>query len=154
MRARRAASAGFENLPLLDDYRIKPRCCALPLRGPAAQRLDQAPVRLLRSEPEDGREPRGAAGAASEHAEAPGVALDLVEQQRRRQVLLDVQLADRAELQVPVGAAHLPELAQVADLLDPRTQVERVHAGHYRFNPFGGGLRLTIREAKQQRRFS
>jgi len=103
----------------------------LPLRGLPPQRLDQAAMRLLDRQAQDGREPGRARRAAGQHAEALRVALDLVEEQRRRQVLLDVQLADRAELEVPVGAAHVAQLAELLHFGEPGAQIERI-AGHRR----------------------
>src|SRR6185503_21314450 len=67
-----------------------------------------------------------AAGAAREDAEAFRIALDLVEQQGRRRFLLDVQFADRAQFQVPVGAAHVRHFAELAHLVEPGAQVQRV----------------------------
>jgi hypothetical protein len=52
------------------------------------------------------------------------VALDLVEEQRRRHILLHVQLADRAELEVPVGAADVLQLAKLLDFGEPGTEIE------------------------------
>ncbi|MNC84830.1 hypothetical protein D3C83_03980 [compost metagenome] len=83
-------------------------------------------MRLLDAEAQERGELAGAARAAGEDAKPLRVTLDLVEQQRRRRVLLDVQLADRAQLQVPVGAAHVLHLAELARLVEPGAQVERV----------------------------
>jgi hypothetical protein len=87
------------------------------LRGLAAQRLNQSIVSTLNRQTQDRREPRRAARAAGEHAKALRIALDLVEQQRRGHLLLDVELADGAELEVPVGAAHVCQLSKFLDLL-------------------------------------
>src|SRR5688572_24587552 len=83
---------------------------------------------LLHWQTQNRRKPRRTAGAAGEDAKALGVALDRVEQQRRRHVLLYVELADRAELQVPVRALHLPQLAQLVDFGQPGSQIEGVPA--------------------------
>ena len=76
-------------------------------------------MRALQRKAENRGQARGAAGAAGEHAEALRIALDAVEQQRRRVGLLDVQLADRAELEVPVGALDGAQLAQALDRAEP-----------------------------------
>ena len=60
------------------------------------------------------------------HTERLAAFSPAVEEQRRRQVLLDVHLADRAELEVPVGAAHFLQFAEPANLVQPGTQIERV----------------------------
>src|ERR1041384_3047203 len=111
----------------LRSRRRKLRRGALPPRGLAAERPHQSLVRALDRQAQERGQPGRARRAAGEHAKAFRVALDLVEEQRRRHVLLDVELADRAELEVPVGAADVPQLAELLDLGKPGAQIERIH---------------------------
>src|SRR6185503_20528361 len=118
----------FENRSGRNFYWIKTWSRRLPLRRLAAQRFDQALVRFLHRQAQDRGQARRAARAAGQHAKAPGMVLDAVEEQRGRQALLDVELADRAELEIPVGALDRPQLAQLVDRREPGSQVEGVPA--------------------------
>src|SRR5258706_90806 len=86
----------------------------------------------LDRQPEDGRQARRIAGSAGQEGEGLRIALDLGGQQRRRQVLLDVELVDRAELEVPVGAVDVLELAELLDFGQPGSQIKRVRGHEFR----------------------
>src|SRR5262249_61149601 len=63
-----------------------------------------------------------------EDAQALGVALDIVEQQRRA-FLVAYRLGDGADLDVPVGAVDPPQLAKVLDLADEAAKVAGIGSG-------------------------
>ena len=69
-------------------------------------------------EAEHDRQALRAVGRARERAESPGIAGDVLEQDRRRRLAAVDDLGERAHLQLPVRAADPQQLAGVLEALD------------------------------------
>ena len=109
----------------LDELRLEARRGGFPLKRLPAQRLHQPRRIEVLVEPERHCHAACVAHRSGEHAVAGRIADDVVEQQRRGRLAAVVDLGDRADLQVPVRARDVLQLAQALDARDPGAQVGR-----------------------------
>jgi hypothetical protein len=142
----------LEHGTALDVHGIEIGRVRLPRLGLAAQLVHQAVVRFLDADTQDGGELARAAGAARQDAESLWKTLDLVEQQRGWRLFLNVQLADGAQLEVPIRPADVRHLAELPGFLEPGAEIKRIsffRPSHPRLSAFVCGCSAFVSHARR-----
>src|SRR6185503_9654024 len=113
----------LQDRPGLHHLGLEPRGRRLPLPRLAAQGMHQRRGVEMFVKAQRHRHPPRVAHRTGEHAVAGRVADDVVEEQRGRGLPAVVDLGDGADLEVPMRARDMLQLAQALDARNPRAQV-------------------------------